>query len=64
MHAWDPKNILDFCLSICYAKCQIGPRTKQNKSTCQCLLDSAGYSKKFQPNVDFSTLHFLKTSTD
>ena len=27
MHAWNWKNILDFCLSICYAKCQIGPRT-------------------------------------
>ena len=60
MHAWNWKNILDFCLSICYAKCQIGPRTKQNKSTCQCLLDSAGYSKNFQAYANFFYFTFLE----
>ena len=65
MHAWNWKNILDFCLSICYAKCQIGPRTlsKINLPVNVFWILQA-IVKNFKLMQTFSTLHFWKTSTE
>ena len=58
MHAWNWKNILDFCLSICYAKCQIGPRTLSKINLPECLLILQAIVKIFKLMQTFFILHF------